>query len=878
MSKKPRKWEKWFGFACCFLLTSCLGPFKDYQQNPVLGVREGKVQIPGLNGEVKIYYDRHGIPHIFSENEHDLYFAVGWVQAQDRLWEMVLLRAMSEGRLSELFGDLSLGEMSGIKLSTYDQDKRQRILGIKFLGEVGEALLRQEDPEFFQLIQAYINGVNSYIESHADALPVEFQILRVKPEPFRVADMQSLGLFVGSMLCGNFEVELARYAIFKKYGEELGRKLLPIHAQLGPTIVPPELLKNRLEQPRENWWQDAPPIQELEVSSAAALKLHRVQQALREAAGFPTPLASNNWIVSGRMTQNGHAMLANDPHLAHLQPSLFYLMHVHGAGYDSFGVAFPGQPFTVLGHTRKLAWGATTSIADVQDLFVEKVNPENPEEYFYQGEWRRFTVREEIISVRGLLRRGHVEERKLKVRQSIHGPIINDLVEHLPKDTPPLALRWTGWDFDRDLSLFSALVTSATVDEFLGKVRQMDRSGRKLRSIAHMYRTLERGGSIQDFIQAMDLIIVPNQSWVAADANGRIAYLPGGLVPLRKKGIGVLPVPGWTGEYDWKGFIPLMELPHAIDPERGWMATANNEVVDFEWYPHVFATNYGDGWRAARIEELLQKYRPLTVEKMRLIQNDIYSKEGEFWAPKIVAAVERKGGNDRRLKSAAKILKEWDYQTDIASVGATIFYQTMRLAPRIAFQDEMDPKTFEAWFKGQVVGLAFQYYGQTDPQSEFFDDQKTKQVKEDLDDVLVKALEQAIKDLSKILGQEMSGWQWGKVHTIKWPHPLGLGPLEALSYGPFPHPGASGTVRNAGGQGSGKRLFRTSGGPVLRHLIDLNDPDHALMVIDGSQSGRYLDAHYTDLHRYWFRGDYIEAVMDPEQIKKDCSEVLVLTP
>ena len=874
--------RRWYGRGCLLgallLAAGCLGPFKDYQKNPVLGVREGKVQVPGLFGEVKVYYDRHGIPHIFTEDEHDLYFAVGWVQAQDRLFEMVLLRAMSEGRLCELFGELSLGEMAGMKISTFVQDKQRRIMGMKFLGEVGEALLKEEDPEFFSLLQAYADGVNAYIQSHQDALPLEFQLLRVKPEPFRVADMQSLGVYIGSMLCGNSDVELIRYALFKKYGEELGKKLVPLHTQLGPTIVPPELLHNRLEKPRADWWDGTPSIKELEVSAAAALKLFRTQQALREAAGFPDALASNNWIVSGRMTQNGQALLANDPHLSHIEPSLFYLMHVKGAGYDSFGAGFPGQPYTVLGHTRKLAWGATTSIADVQDLFVEKVNPKNPDEYLYQGEWRKFTVREETIKVRSLLRRGHVEDRKIKIRQSIHGPIINDMVEHLPQDTPPLALRWTGWDFDRDLNLFDALVTSATVEEFMVKARRMDRSGRKIRSIAHMYRILEKGSSIQDFIQAMDMIIVPNQSWVAADADGHIAYLPGGLVPIRRKGIGALPVPGWTGDYDWTGFIPLMELPHAIDPERGWMATANNEVVDFEWYPYVFETNYGDGWRAARIEELLQKYRPLTLEKMRMIQNDIYSKEGEFWAPRIVSAVERKGGDDRRLKAAAKILKQWDFQTDIASVGATIFYQTMRHAPKIAFNDEMDKETYEAWFKGEAVGLAFQYYGQTDPDSEFFDNQKTRNLREDLDDVLVESLREAIKDLSKILGRDMSGWHWGKVHTIQWAHPLAFGPLQDLSYGPFPHPGASGTVRNAGGTGSGKHLFSTHGGPVLRHLMDLNDPDHALMVIDGSESGRYLDPHYTDLHKYWFRGDYVETTMDPAQVVKECREVLVLTP
>jgi penicillin amidase len=860
------------------LMVGCLGPYKDYVKQPVLGVREGRVQVPGLKGEVKVYYDAHGIPHIFTEDEHDLFFAVGWVQAQDRLWEMVLLRAMSEGRLCEIFGDLSLGSLGGFSLSMFDQDRQKRILGLKYVGEVGEALLREEDPALFGLLQAYSDGVNAYIESHRNALPVEFGVLRISPEPFRVADIESLGLFIGSMLCGNSDVELIRYAIFKKYGEELGKKLVPLHTQLGPTIVPPELLQNKLEKPRTDWWDGTPSIKDLEVSADAALKLFNTQQALREAAGFPDPLASNNWIVSGKMTANGRAMLANDPHLEHVEPSLFYLMQVKGAGNDAFGAAFPGQPFTVLGHTRNLAWGATTSIADVQDIFVEKVNPKNPEEYLYKGEWRKFTVREETIRVRSLVKKGRFHEKKIKVRQSIHGPIINDMVSKLPPGTPPLALRWVGWDFGRDLKLFDALVTSSGVDEFMAKVRQMDRSAIKIQSIAHMYQIMQKGKSIDDFIKAMDLIVLPNQNWVAADSAGHIAYLPGGLVPIRKKGIGALPAPGWTGEYDWTGFIPLMELPHAIDPERGWMATANNEVVDFEWYPYVFETNYGDGWRAARIQELLQKEKPLTLEKMRRIQNDIYSKEGEWWAPKIVAAVEKKGGKDARLKQAAEILKQWDFETDVESLGATIFYETMRHAPQIAFSDEMDQETYQAWFKGEAVNLAFQLYGRSDPDSDFFDDKRTKNVRENLDDVLVAALKEGLKFLESSQGKDMSQWQWGKVHTIKWYHPLGFGPMKDLSYGPFPHPGANGTVRNAGGTGTGKHPFRVFGGPVLRHLMDLGDPDHALLVIDGSESGRYKDPHYTDLHDYWYRGDYVEGTMDPEQVQKECKEVLILAP
>jgi penicillin amidase len=288
-----------------------------------------------------------------TDNEHDLFFAAGYVQAQDRLWEMILFRALAEGRMAEIFGDVGVPgvRMSGFPLSTTGIDKRQRIMGMKYMGELAAALVRETNPRVFNQLQAFSDGVNAFIDSHPkfEDLPVEFQILRIKPDHWRPADCQSFGRFMASTLCGNMEVELNRYAAIKKFGPEKGWELFPLFGGPGKAIVPPELLTNKLAVPRSLPPGGRPSDQELgetpSLSGDAALKLLLAEQAVRLALRLDPSFGSNNWIVSGKLTESGHAILANDPHLNHLEPSLFYLMHLQGAGFDAMGAAFPGIPY-----------------------------------------------------------------------------------------------------------------------------------------------------------------------------------------------------------------------------------------------------------------------------------------------------------------------------------------------------------------------------------------------------------------------------------------------------------------------------------------------------------------------------------------------------
>jgi penicillin amidase len=853
----------------------CLSSLKSYEKHPSLPSYSGTLEIPALKSRVDIYRDNYGIPHVFAENESDLFFAVGYAQAQDRLWSMVFMRAASQGRISEIFGNVNLPGLG----NTFEIDTHQRVWGMKWLGEVSAALIKEYNPEEYAQLQAYCDGVNAFIDTHRDwkDLPVELQVLRLKPEHWQVSDVASYGIFMGYELGSNMDEELKRMVLINELGPDLAWQLFPIYNSPAPIIVPNELLKNKLDTPRDIPPGGRPSDQELGLNASSligydVLVLAGFEAAVKKALHLEAPYASNNWIVMGKLTESGDAMLANDPHLEHMEPSLFYPMHIKAGEIDAFGVAFAGVPYPVLGHTRKLSWGATTPPADVQDLFIETVDPKRPGMYRYQGEWRPFTIRKEIIRVRSGT---GLKEKEIEIRQSVHGPIINDIIGDVPEGSPPMALRWAAWDFSRDLAVFDALVGSVTVDEFMAKARKMDLDDEEFTNIALMYNILLKGDSIDDFIRAMGKIGVPSQNWVAADAAGSIVYLPGGLVPVRNKGIGVVPVPGESGEFDWTGFVPLLDLPHAIDPARGYMATANNMVVDPRYYPYVFGTCHDEGWRAWRIEELIRELAPLSMEDMKRIQNDVQVRRAVWQIPIMEEAVKRSGTEDPIVRVTMAELSGWDRESDVESVETVLFFTFLLEMRRNVFEDEAPPEIFQQFLDSN--GMEYVIISAMEKgDSPLFDDKRTPQI-ETMDDMIVKSLRDTGIKVEAVYGPNVNR-RWGQLHQITFESPIGVGPLKKLNLGPFPHSGARETVRNASFSGKGEGPWTPRSGPVLRHIMDMGDPDGAQMVIDGSVSGQWLSPHYDDLVKLWLNGEYVTAVMDPELVKAEAKYHLVMEP
>ncbi|MCX5993762.1 MAG: penicillin acylase family protein, partial [Chloroflexi bacterium] len=509
---------------------------------------DGVVKLKGLKAEAKIYRDSWGVPHIYADNEDDLFFAQGYVQAQDRLWQMELHRRMGSGTLSEIFGE-----------STLESDRLYRTIGLR---RSAADSYKELDPAMQGVLQSYCKGINEFIRVNGNNLPLEFTILGFKPADWDPTDSLTVSKLVAWGLGKNWEVELTRARIVQKLGEEKAGQLLAPYPEGGPLVVPLELIAYSL-------------------GSKVAVGLQPVSDCL----------GSNNWVVDGTKTVSGRPLLANDPHLSVMMPSIWYETGLHGAGFEVAGVSIPGCPLINIGRNRDISWGITNLPADTQDFFIEKLNPADGLQYQYKGEWKPLQVLEESIKVRG-----RSEPEKLQVRSSLHGPLMDKVISGLEQ---PLALQWYG-------SRTSSLIKSVYL--------------------------LDKAANWEEFHEALRLWDTPSQNIVYADRGGNIGYQSTGLIPVRTKGLGTVPVPGWTGEYDWTGSIPYDQLPSVPNPSNHFIVTANNKVVS-DNYSYFMTYDWSPAYRAQRITELLQAKEKLSVDDFREIQADIYDIPASIFTP-----------------------------------------------------------------------------------------------------------------------------------------------------------------------------------------------------------------------------------------------------
>lgn len=796
-----------------------------------------------LGAEVTVYRDENGIPHVEAKTEKDAYFAVGYIHAQERLFQMQTFRLYSQGRLSELTGEG--GKDGSDKASTLEKDKFFRVLGFKHLGELGVDALDKESRE---LLESYTAGVNHYIHT-AKSLPPEFLLIG-KPDDWKVSDSLTFGRLIAWFLSHNYDREVLRQRIIADQGVERGWELLPRHPSGGPYIIEPSVKKY---DPRGKVIETAPLPLPADIFSgevaAALMKLNNSSDSIFPD-DFSETFGSNNWVVDGTRTKSGAPILSNDPHLEHMLPSIFFELHIKTQdGLDAIGVGFPSMPFLTLGHNRNIAWGATTTRADTQDLFVEKVNPENPDQYLHNGEWKDFIKREEVFKIKE--RKGFREE-KIIVRSTIHGPIINDIIHEIGPDAPPVALAWTGQTVSNDV---------------LG------------------FFNLSRAGSASDVKAALSQIGQPIQNWIYADVQGNIGYFASGFYPLRAKGDGTLPVPGWTGEYDWNEFVPYEELPQLDNPSDGMIVTANNNVVPEEDYPYIVSFNYAY-YRANRIRQLLTAKEKLTPEDMTEIQHDRHSLQGERIAKYFVNAFNERGDkNNAAAVNAAKILEGWDYSTAADKAGPAVFIYCYKAALELMLNDEVSTEALARELISSQASQGVYDLWIEKGDSPFFDDRNTDGV-EDRDAILAKAVEIGAKNISERLGDDPAKWKWGAVHKIPFVHALAEFKLPGTEIKPLSVFFPAYHVESAGSHdtvflshfGLYGKDFTPTVGPCFRQVIDMSDIEGARMVIDTGQSGHPKSSHLFDQNNKWLYGDYLPMKLNMDDLKKENSGVLKLIP
>jgi len=808
---------------------------------------EGALSLVDLQEEVQILRDQWGVPHIYAASEQDLMVAQGFVHAQDRLWQMDFARRLVAGRLSEVMGE-----------QTLPLDRWMRTLTIRRVAEKEVELL---DAECRGYLEAYAAGVNARMAG--GRLPVEFTLLRYVPEPWTVADSLSWIKMMSWVLSVNWETEILRSLLIERLGPELAAELEPGGSDAMPRVV-------------------------AEIANLAVLAAAGGAGAL-DRAGAARPytgpaaregLGSNNWVLAGSRTATGMPLLANDMHLGMTLPSIWYENHLVAGELNVTGVTFPGIPGVVSGHNGHVAWGYTNGFPDVQDLFMERLRRVEGEEggqarvqYEFRGAWREAEVLQEEIKVKG----GETVVEEVIITH--HGPIINSLApddvgEVLPEDAGEVLPEAAG---------------KAPPDLSSGAPPQFTKG----QPLALCWTALEPNTMIQaifgvgqarnciEFREALRQWTSPTQNVVYADTEGNIAYSFPGRVPIRAKGDGKVPAPGWTGEYEWTGYIPYEELPHLYNPPQGYIATANNRVVGDD-YPYHLGTDCCTGNRAKRIVELIEAGRDVDVAYIQQMQFDQIS-------PIARIVGEYLGGlevDDGELEPVVAMMAAWDGSLEEGSAAAAVHQVFSRriiartledklgdLAPRYAGQGPTPVLAEGSLFGERSLEWLERILGE--PESAWFDlgNGETR------DDVAQLALRETVDFLKAELGPELDDWAWGKLHTLTYGHVMGqVKPLDRLfNRGPFP----------IGGDGTSIWATHTAWqdlrseiivGPPFRFIADLGDLRNSLGLLVPGQSGQPGSRHYDDQMRAWFTGEYHPMLYDREDVDAGAEAVLTLTP
>jgi penicillin amidase len=745
-----------------------------------------KAALPQLDGEihlssavsapVTVRRDAHGVPHIEAATQNDLFTAQGYITAQDRLWQMDLYRRHAGGELAEILG-----------ASLVAHDKAQRVLGFrKAAHRVYENLSSNEKSG----LEAYARGVNLFIAQHGDGLPAEFKLLHYVPQQWTGEDSILIGTMMINDLDSHWETKLVHDRIAAKLSK------LPNAAKLEADLYP------------VGSWRDRPPTGEVidmtkpqltpqsskdddDDSTTAALGV----QELRRTLGLPDcdacGIGSNNWVVAGAHTASGKPLLANDMHLGITVPNIWYMADLKAPGYHAAGVTLPGMPYVIEGHNEHVAWGFTALYADVQDLYVEKLDGKGN----YQapdGTWKPLHLSRETIHVRG------GADVTVNVEETAHGPLLNPILKN---ETRPIALKWTLYDPALNSLPIYAMNTAANWSEFSAALGQW---------------------------------CWPTQNLVYADDAGDVAYHAIGKIPVRPAGLAGKPV--HDGQHEWAEYIGFDQLPNSVDPPSGFLATANANVTT-DKSPYKLTLEWADPYRAERIYKLLQGREKLTPADMLAVQTDIYSEVDQEIGHRFAYALDHSAQNDKRLKQAADLLRSWDGKMTTDSAAATVVTKARdALWPLILEPKLGDLAADYRWAERSFAQEEIVMHGETDWLPKGY---KT------WDDVLTEAVRRGLKNSNA--PADLSKWAYGSWHVIDIEHPLH--PFlpwvtDIAGTGALPLSGGGTTVKQVG------KAF----GPSQRFTMDWSSIDGSTENISLGESGNPYSEYFRDQWKDYYGG------------------------
>jgi penicillin amidase len=776
---------------------------------------DGKLRLSGLSGAVDVVRDAEGIPHIYAQSTDDAYFALGFVHAQDRLWQLELNRRIPAGRMAEILGPGAL-----------DADRFLRTLGVR---RNAERIFENLSPDARAALDAYAKGINAWLANRSGPLPPEFLLTGAPPpEPWHVADSIGWQTMMAWDLSANWSREVLRMRMAQRLSlQQINEFLPPYPGDAVPATRDYTTLYRELTgttQQLSHLTSIAPP-------------------SLVDGMG------SNNWVVAGALSETGKPLLANDPHLSLSAPGLWYLAHLSAPGLNVIGATLPGLPMVVLGRNDRIAWGFTNTAPDVQDLYIERINPDDGTQYQTPDGWADFKIRSETIKVKGQA------DVSLDVKETRHGPVITGALPILAKaaiDTKQhvIAFSWTALRPD-DLTLQAGI-------------------------------KLNRARNWQDFLNAAKDFGAPQQSMVFADIEGNIGFIAPAKVPVRKPENdlkGLAPAPGWDARYDWDGFIPFDQLPRQYNPASHRVMTANHKIVADD-YPHFLTSEWYLPYRAQRIDQLLDAKPKHSTDSFAQIQKDHVSLAAQELLPRLLATVPR----TERARAALTALAAWKGEMDANMTQPLIFHAWTREASRRIFADELGEALLkDYWEQRNIHQPMVNVLTNKEGQGRWCIDvsKPSTDKPQSCDDVLSVSLDEALADLERRYGSDMSQWRWGSAHMAHSEHrPFSKAEMLSRIFDiRIPAAGDNFTVNAARfSLRDDKEPFVTRHAASLRALYDLSEPENSRFMHSSGQSGNVLSPLYRNFAQRWVDVDYVPMKTVRAEVEKNKLGTLTLSP
>jgi acyl-homoserine-lactone acylase len=829
--------------AVCLLLGSC-AKLVDWHFKGQLDAPSGNITIAGLKDTVTVRRDAYGIPFVEAKNMEDMAMAVGYVHASDRLAQMIGMKLISEGRLAEMAGPAVL-----------NLDIYMRTFNLK---GAAETLYKNINAENLRLLEFYSKGVNAYLEQHKDKLPPGLALAGYKPEAWQPIDSVKIFALLNFGLSMNFHEEVAALNLAQAVGAEKTAWLLPIY--------PDEPIP----------FDEAAKLKGVDLNKAAESVAGIAGLGpLLSAVGLNGNAASNNWAIGKERTKNGASILCNDMHLPLSMPSMWNMMHVRCGNYDAAGMSIAGAPVIVAGYNGHIAWGMTMVMADNQDLFLEQLKTVNGKlHYLYKGEWLPAAEHKEVFNIKGK------PPVTMTFYNTVHGPLMNEALKKEPLHV--IQAKSVNIPYGVTLNL-----TVPTADD----------------DSMNAFFQLGFAKSVDEAIPIIKRIRAISLNMVFADKDN-IAWQVIGNYPVRAKGRGLMPSPGWTGEYDWTGLLPEEVLPHSKNPSAGFIGTANNRTVPKD-YPYILSSSWYWPERAERIAQMATATDKHDIKTNMDMQLDVHS----LFVPKLKEVIlkgklaediikEINNWKDEKKAARARLalamFKDFDGDMKADSKGAALTGAFLDAATKNIFLDELGPVDSKAWKSFMVVNN--ETYNATcdhllvrGDESPFWDNINTPE-KETKAQIIALSLADAIAFLEKTLGNDTGKWSWGALHTYTWetdtsqmaPH-LGFiertGLKSLWSYfnrGPYPAPGDIFTL-NVSMLMMGQD-YKTWLIPSMRLIVDFSQPEPMLAVNSSGQSDNPSSPHYEDGIKAWREGKYFSFPFKEEAIKAQYKDVLQLNP